>query len=39
LSPAGTGIPCFHPPAPAILLTYVYAGGVCTELFGRARQS
>jgi hypothetical protein len=35
---ASAHVPCFHPTAPAILLTYVYAGGVCAEFFGGARQ-
>ena len=32
------GTACFDCFAPAILLTYVYASGVCAEFFGRARQ-
>src|SRR5208282_5484021 len=37
----GLGTPCFVEHGPAILPTYVYAGGMCAEFFGRAgfRQS
>jgi hypothetical protein len=38
ISPCVNGHPCLLSLAAVILLTYVYAGGVCAEFFGGARQ-